>query len=127
MSRSLLQEHGYRNTVAMGKLVRRRGTGLWRVSSPAQGPVSVAETQRNFFVSARDLKAANGFPGQKTTLITRLKEEGLRARHAAVKKLLTDENKLYRFSFAESNVDRKWDRVIFSDESALAQQMIDRL
>ena len=41
----------------------------------------------------------------------------LRARHAAVKELLTDEHKLYRLAFAESNVDRKWDRVIFTDES----------
>ena len=80
----------------------------------------VAEAHRNLFVSARDLKAATGFPGQKTTLITRLKEEGLQARHAAVKELLTDENKFYRLSFAESNVDRKWDRVIFSDESAFS-------
>jgi len=34
-----------------------------------------------------------------------------------VKKVLTDEHKLYRLAFAESKVDRKWDRVIFSDES----------
>jgi hypothetical protein len=26
-----------------------------------------------------------------------------------VKELLTDEHKLYRFAYAESNVDRKWD------------------
>ena len=77
----------------------------------------VAEAQRNLFVSARDLKAATGFPGQKITLISRLKEAGLRARHAAVKEILADENKLYRLAFAESNVDRNWDRVIFSDES----------
>jgi len=35
-----------------------------------------------------------------------------------VKELLTDEHKLYRLAFAESNVDRKCDRVIFTDESA---------
>jgi hypothetical protein len=52
----------------------------------------------------------------KTTLISRLKEAGLRARHAAVK-ILTDEHTLCRSAFAESNEDRKWDRVIFSDES----------
>jgi len=34
-----------------------------------------------------------------------------------VKELLTDEHKLYRLAFAESNVDRKWDRVVFTDES----------
>ena len=35
-----------------------------------------------------------------------------------MKELLTDEHKLYRLAFAESNVDRKCDRVIFTDESA---------
>ena len=34
-----------------------------------------------------------------------------------MKELLTDEHKLYRLAFAEGNVDRKWDRVIFTDES----------
>src|SRR5215510_2892280 len=48
-----------------GQVGRRRGTGLWRVSSPAQDVALVAETQRNPFLSARDLKAATGFPGQK--------------------------------------------------------------
>jgi hypothetical protein len=27
---------------------------------------------------------------------------------------------VYRFAFAESNVDRKWDRVIFTDESTFS-------
>jgi transposase len=62
-----------------GQVGRRRGTGLWRISSPAQDPAVVAEARRNPFFSARDLKAATGFPGQKTTLISRLKEAGLRA------------------------------------------------
>jgi len=64
-----------------------------------------------------DLKAAIGFPGQKDTIISRLRAAGLRARHAAMKELLTYEHKLYCLVFAESNVDRKWDRVIFTDES----------
>jgi len=100
-----------------GQVGRRRGTGLWRVSSPAQDAALVAEAQRDPFVSARDLKAATGFSGQKTTLILRLKEAGLRERHALVKEILTDEHKLYRLAFPESNLDRKWDRVIFCDES----------
>ena len=31
--------------------------------------------------------------------------------------LLTDEHKLNHLAFADSNVDHKWDRVIFTDES----------
>jgi len=65
----------------------------------------------------RDLKVATGFPGQKDRTISRLRAAGLRAWHAALKELLTDEHKLYRLAFAESNVDRKCDRAIFTDES----------
>ena len=64
--------------------------------SPAQDAALVAEAERNPFFSATDLKAATGFPGQKDTIISRLRAAGLRARHAAVKELLTDEHKLHR-------------------------------
>ena len=37
-----------------------------------------------------------------------------------MKGLLTDEHKLYCIAFAESNVDRQWDRVMFSDESTFS-------
>jgi hypothetical protein len=103
-----------------GQVGRRKGTGLWRISSPAQDAALVAEAERNPFFSARDLKTATGFPGQKDMIISRLKTAGLRARHAEVKELLTDEHKLYHFAFAESNVARKWDRVIFTDESTFS-------
>jgi len=99
-----------------GQVGRRKGTGLWRISSPAQNATLVAEAERNPFFSARDLKAATGFPGQKDTFVSRLKAAGLTARHAVVKELLIDEHKLYCLAFAESNVDHKWDRVIFTDE-----------
>jgi transposase-like protein len=62
-----------------GKVGRRSGNWLCRVSSPAQDAALVAEAQRNPFISARLLKAATGFPGQKTMLILRLNEAGLRA------------------------------------------------
>jgi hypothetical protein len=57
----------------------------------------VAEAQRNPFANARDLKAATNFLGHKSTVISRLKEAGLRARHDAVKAVLTDEHQLYPF------------------------------
>jgi len=48
---------------------RRKGTGLWRVSSADQDAALVAEVERNPFFSARNHKAATGFPGQKGTII----------------------------------------------------------
>ena len=72
---------------------RHKGTGLWCVSSPAHDAALVAEAERNPFFSARDLKAATGFPGQNDMIISRLREAGLRACHAAVKELVTDEHK----------------------------------
>jgi hypothetical protein len=54
---------------------------------------------------------------RKKKLISRLKEACLRARHAAVKELLTDKFKIYRLAFAENNVVNRWDTVTFSDES----------
>jgi hypothetical protein len=53
-------------------------------------------------------------------VISRLKEAGLRAQHAAVKAVLTNEHQLYRLAFAESSVDHQWDRIIFSDKSTFS-------
>jgi hypothetical protein len=39
-----------------------------------------------------------------------------------VKAVLTDEHQLYRLAFAESSVDRQWDRVIFSAESTFSAE-----
>jgi hypothetical protein len=103
-----------------GQVGRCRATGLWHVSSPAQDAALVAEAKRNPFVSARDLKAAAGFPWQRRMVILRLKEAGLREQHAVMKELLTDEHKLYHLAFAESIVDHNWGSVILSDESTLS-------
>jgi hypothetical protein len=61
-----------------GQVGRHRGTGLWHISNPAQDAALVAEAQGNPFISARNLKAATGIPGQKLTPISRLKEAVLR-------------------------------------------------
>jgi transposase-like protein len=62
-----------------GQVGRRRETGLWIVSSQAQDAALVAEPQINPFANGRDLKAATNFPGQKSMVISRLKEAGLRS------------------------------------------------
>jgi hypothetical protein len=86
----------------------------------ARDAVLVAKAQKNPFVSARELKDSTNFPGHKCMVILRLKEAGLRAWHAAVKDVLTDEHEPYRQAFSESSVDFYWDKVIFSDESTFS-------
>jgi len=54
---------------------RRKGTGLWCVTSQAQDAALVAEAERNPFFSTRDLKAATGFPRQKTRLFRDLEQQ----------------------------------------------------
>jgi transposase-like protein len=54
---------------------RRKGTGLWRVSSPAQDAALVTEDEKNTLFSAKDLKAATGFPGQGTLLFRDLRRQ----------------------------------------------------
>jgi hypothetical protein len=56
-----------------GRVGRRQGSGLWRVSSAAKDAALVAEARRNPFASARELKAATTFSGQKRTFTSRLK------------------------------------------------------
>jgi hypothetical protein len=105
---------GPRQEHADGQAGRRRGSGLWRVSSAsaAEDAALVAEARRNPLASARELQAATNFPDQKRAVISKLKEAGLRARHAAVKSVLSDEHKLYCLAFVESSVDRQLERVI---------------
>jgi hypothetical protein len=69
------------------------------VFSPFKDVALTAKAQRNPFASVRKLKAATNFPGQKCTVLSGLKEAGLRAQHAAVKAALTDEHQLYRQTF----------------------------
>jgi hypothetical protein len=70
---------------------------------------SRSEARKNPFANAREFKAATDFPGQKSTVISILKEAGLTARHAAVKAVLTNEHQLCRLEFAESSMDRQLD------------------
>jgi len=67
-----------------GQVPRRKGNGLWRVSSQAQVAALVAEADRIPSLSTGNLKAATGFSRQKDTIISRLKAAGLKERRGAV-------------------------------------------
>jgi hypothetical protein len=64
----------------MATKIRDKLEGAEDVGYGAQDAALVAEAQRNLFANARDLKAATNFPGQKSTVISRLKEAGLMLR-----------------------------------------------
>ena len=101
-----------------GQVGRRRELGCG--AFPAQDAALVAEAERNPSSVQGNLKLLLAFQGKKKTIMSRLKAAGFRARHAALKEFLTDEHQLYHFAFPESNVERKWDRVIFTDESTFS-------
>jgi hypothetical protein len=86
-----------------GQVRRCQGTWLWHKS------------WRNLFASARKLKAAINFPGQKHIVISRLKIADLRVRYAVGRVVFTDDHHLYCLAFVESSVDCQGDRVISSD------------
>jgi hypothetical protein len=55
-----------------------------------------SRSSNHFYTSTREFKAATIIPGQKNTVISRLKEAGLRPRHAALKTALKNVN--YEFT-----------------------------
>jgi len=58
-----------------GQVERRKVTGLWRVSSPAQDASLVAETERNPFSVQGILKLLLAFLGKKTRLFRDLRQQ----------------------------------------------------
>ena len=99
-----------------GETSRKAGTGKWRVSTDAEDDRLVAEARARPFMNAVQLKRSTLFPGSRRTVLNRLKSAGLNSRRAAKKQKLTDEQRVYRLSFAEDNMHRDWSNVIFSDE-----------
>ena len=51
-----------------GQIVRHKGTGLWRISNPAQDAALVAEAERNLSSVQGILKLLLAFLGKKTRL-----------------------------------------------------------
>jgi len=103
-----------------GDVARRPGSGLIRVSSEAQDAELVYQAMENPFFNSTELRRVSHFPGCSRTVRNRLKDAGIRSRRAAVKERLTEENRLYRLAFAEGNLHRNWENVIFSDEAVFS-------
>lgn len=99
-----------------GDVTRRSGTGAWRVSTSAEDDALIAEAKSSPFMNSLQLKRSAAFPGSSRTVLRRLNEAGLKSSRAAKKQKLTDEQMLYRLAFAEDNMHRDWEEVIFSDE-----------
>lgn len=99
-----------------GNVERKRGTGRQCVSSQDQDQRLIDQCRQQPFMCARQLKESTAFPGDVTTVRRRLRAAGLRSFRAAVKERLTEEHKVDRLAFAEVNIDRQWDSVVFTDE-----------
>lgn len=110
----------WRKYLETGSLERKVGTGLVKVSTPEQDQALVDTCRQNPFMASRQLQITTQFPGSCRTVRRRLRAEGLHARRAAIKEDLTENHKVDRLAFAEANIDRVWNRVIFTDEKVFS-------
>lgn len=99
-----------------GESTRRDGSGHSRVSNVTQDETLIAAALDNPFLNSRQLLRVTGFPGCDQTIRNRLRDSGLYSRHVALRSILTEEHKLYRYAFALDNVEKNWRNVIFTDE-----------
>ena len=99
-----------------GSVRRQRGSGRQRVSSAQDDQRLIAQCRQQPFMSARQLREETNFPGDVTTVRRRLRAVGLRSYRAAVKERLTEDHMIDRLAFAQVNISRVWDDVIFTDE-----------
>ena len=72
------------------------------------------------FATARQLKEHFGLNCSATTVMRSLRVRGIRCQRPARKTGLTQEHKATRLAFAEANIDRDWDPVMFSDECTIS-------
>ncbi|PSN48472.1 hypothetical protein C0J52_11716 [Blattella germanica] len=110
----------YRNFVQVG---RRPGSGRSRVSTREQD-----EALEDSFRSARDLKAASGFPGCPRTVTNRLRTGyNIRRYRAASKISMTKGQAVDRLASAIGCFDGvDWGRVIFSAETTISTDYYGR-
>jgi hypothetical protein len=104
----------------MGKLEGAEKVGCGAIQ-PSSGRCVSSRSFKETLSSVQGIfKLLLTFLGKKRTVISRHKEACLRAQHTAVKEVLADNHKLYCLAFAETNVDHRWDRVIFFEESTFS-------
>lgn len=107
-----------------GDVARKRGTGLKRVSTPAQDRILKRLCLSDRRAGSNDLKLAwkehGGVSASARTVRKRLFDLGLKAYRPRKKPLLTTSMKKKRLAWAKEHSNwtiQQWERVIFSDES----------
>lgn len=103
-----------------GSIGRLPGTGLMRVSTADEDSHLVETSQENPFLNSVELKQSTNFPGCPYTVRKRLQEAGITCKKPAIKECLTEEQIIDRCAFAELELNRNWDHVIFSDETCFS-------
>lgn len=115
----------YRN---FGEVGRRPGSGRPRVSTREQDEALGRAVMEDSFRSARDLKAASGFPGCLRTVNNRLRTDyNIRHYRAAPKISMSEGQAVDRLASVTGCFDGvDWGRVIFSDETTISTDYYGR-
>ena len=86
----------------------------------AQQDALVHYTELHPFVTARQLREHFNLHCSPTTIMRSLRERGIRCQRPARKTGLTEEHKAGRLAFAQANLNRDWNPVMFTDECTIS-------
>ncbi|KAJ4441767.1 hypothetical protein ANN_11625 [Periplaneta americana] len=113
------REVGYRYQ-NLGKVENRPIPGRPRISSLEEDAVLFETVRQDSFLTAKEIRAVSNFPGSSQTVISRLRNRGIRSRRAAQMEILGEAQAVDRLAFATNRVDFDWRNVIFSDETTIS-------
>lgn len=109
--------HRYQN---LGEVENRPIPGRPRISSLEEDALLFETVRQDPFLTANEIRAASNFPGSSQTVISRLRNRGIRSRRAAQMEILGEAQAVDRLAFATNRVDFDWRNVIFSDETTIS-------
>ncbi|KAJ4448315.1 hypothetical protein ANN_10330 [Periplaneta americana] len=109
--------HRYQNS---GEVENRPIPGRQRISSLEEDALLFETDRQDPFRTANEIRAASNFPGSSQTVISRLRNRGIRSRRAAQMEILGEAQAVDRLAFATNRVDFDWRNVIFSDETTIS-------
>ena len=110
-------DYRYQN---LGEVENRPIPGRPRISSLEEDALLFETVRQDPFRTANEIRTASNFPGSSQTVISRLRNRGIRSRRAAQMEILGEAQAVDRLAFATNRVDFDWRNVIFSDETTIS-------